>query len=175
VAAEGHNPTLYSLDRLIEETRRLATDYRQVTGLPLPVTGEIANYDAAHLLGLELIQPPPGGYDAVGLQGPRAGVRYQIKGRAIFDESKSGHRIGQLKSDQPWDALLLVLLDDSYHPTAIYEADRHSVLAAAAEAEGRRGKRGAMSIARFRNIAQLVWSSESGEVHGEIWTHEGNS
>lgn len=33
--------------------------------------------------------------------GERAGKRVQIKGgRAIFDEGKGGHRIGQLRTDQ---------------------------------------------------------------------------
>ena len=33
--------TLYSIDKLIEETRRLAADFRRSTGQPLPVSGEI--------------------------------------------------------------------------------------------------------------------------------------
>ncbi len=142
-----------------------------MTGQPLPVTAEIANFDAARLLKLEVIQPPPGGYDAVGLQPPREGQRFQIKGRAIFDENKGGQRIGQLKLEQSWDAVLLVLLDESYQPFEIYEASRESIEESMTEAsQSSRNKRGAMSVARFRHIAKLVWCSEEGEVDDEeIW------
>lgn len=162
---------VYSVDRLMVQTRKLAADYRQATGQPLPVTAEIANYDAARLLDLELLQPPPGGYDAVGRTGRREGLRYQIKGRAIFDESKGGQRIGQLKLEQDWDAVLLVLLDEEYQPFAIHEADRHELEEALADSA--RNKRGAMSVARFRIISRLVWTREEGVIEDEIWEHPG--
>lgn len=107
---------IYEVDTLIEQTRMLAAEYRRTTGKPLPVTTEIANHDAARLLDLEIINPPPGGYDAVGKTGEREGIRYQIKGRAIFDEKKGGQRLGQLKVDKEWDAILLVLLNENYEP-----------------------------------------------------------
>ncbi len=161
--------SLYSVDKLISQTRKLAADYRRATGQPLPLTGEIANFDAANLLDLELLQPAPGGYDAVGRSGEREGLRYQIKGRAIFDDSKGGHRIGQLKLEQEWDAVLLVLLDEEYEAFEIYEADRNTIVEAMDESGGNRGKRGAMSVARFRNIARLVWQRGEGEVMDEVW------
>lgn len=161
--------SLYSVDKLISQTRKLAADYRRATGQPLPLTGEIANFDAASLLDLELLQPAPGGYDAVGRSGEREGLRYQIKGRAIFDDNKGGHRIGQLKLEQEWDAVLLVLLDEEYEASEIYEADRATILEAMDDSGSNRGKRGAMSVARFRNIARLVWQRGEGEVRDEIW------
>lgn len=161
--------SLYSVGKLMAQTRKLAADYRRATGQPLPVTSEIANYDAATLLGLELIQPPPGGYDAVGKAGEREGVRYQIKGRAIFDESKGGQRLGQLKLEQEWDAVLLVLLDEDYEPFEIHEAEREVIEEALQESESKRSKRGAMSIARFKNIARLVWTREEGVIEDELW------
>ena len=162
--------SLYSVEKLMIQTRKLAADYRRTTGKPLPVTAEIANFDAASLLDLELIQPPPGGYDAVGRSGEREGLRFQIKGRAIFDEEKGGHRIGQLKLEQEWDAVLLVLLDEDYEPYEIYEADRASIIEAMDEGQSsKRNKRGAMSVARFKNISRLVWCREEGEIGDEIW------
>jgi len=162
--------SLYSVEKLMIQTRKLAADYRRTTGKPLPVTTEIANFDAANLLGLELIQPPPGGYDAVGCSGEREGLRYQIKGRVIFDDSKGGHRIGQLKLDQEWDAVLLVLLDEDYEPFEIYEADRDTIIEAMDEGQSsKRSKRGAMSVARFKNISHLIWTREEGEIVDEIW------
>jgi len=163
--------SLYSVEKLMAQTRKLAADYRRATGQPLPVTSEIANFDAASLLGLELIQPPPGGYDAVGKGGEREGMRYQIKGRAIFDENKGGQRLGQLKLEQEWDAVLLVLLDEDYEPFEILEAERAEIEEALAESESKRSKRGAMSVARFRNIARLAWTREEGSVEDEIWEH----
>jgi hypothetical protein len=153
------------------QTRKLATEYRQMTGQSLPLTAEIANYDAARLLDLDVIQPPPGGYDAVGLTPPREGLHYQIKGRAIFDDKKGGQRIGQLKLEQPWDAVLLVLLDEQYEPSEIFEASREMIEEAMTEAgDSKRSNRGAMSVARFRHIARLVWCREDGEVDGEeLW------
>jgi hypothetical protein len=151
------------------QTRKLAADYRRATGQPLPVTAEIANYDASSLLDLELIQPPPGGYDAVGRSGEREGVRYQIKGRAIFDESRGGQRLGQLKLEQDWDAVVLVLLDEDYEPFEIHEAERAVIEEALGESDSKRSKRGAMSIARFKNIARLVWTREEGPIDDEIW------
>ena len=80
---------VYSVDKLIAQARRLSAEYRKATGRPLGgVSGEIAEYDAARLMGLEICEPKPGGYDAIG-QGKRAGIRVQIKGRAIFDEDKA--------------------------------------------------------------------------------------
>ena len=98
----------------MSEARKLAVEYRRTTGKPLPgISGEIANYDAARLLDLELVKDnAPGGYDAIG-KGKREGRRVQVKGRAILDEKKSGQRIGQLKLEQDWDSVVLVLMDDT--------------------------------------------------------------
>ncbi len=161
---------IYSVEKLISEARRLAVEYRRTTGKPLPgISGEIAEHDAARLLDLQLCDPRPGGYDAVG-RGRREGRRVQIKGRTIFDEGKPGQRVGQLKLDQDWDSVVLVLLDESYEPFEIYEAGREAILAAMDEAgASSRRKRGAMSVARFRIIADLVWTREEGEIDDEIW------
>ena len=89
--------TVYALDKLIAETRRLAAEYRRTTGKPLPgVSNEIAENDAARLLDLTLCEDRGNGYDAVG-SGQFEGKRVIIKARTIFDDSKSGQRIGQLK------------------------------------------------------------------------------
>lgn len=157
--------SLYSLDKLISETRRVAAEYRRTTGKTLGgVSGEIAEYDAARILDLELLKQKPGGYDAVG-RGKRDGDRVQIKGRAIFEDSKSSQRIGQLKLDQDWDTLVLVILDDDFEPVEIYEASRETVENALEEAAaGKRNKKGAMTLARFKHIAHLVWTPQEGQL-----------
>ncbi len=153
---------VYALDKLMSEARRLAAEYRRTTGKSLGISGEIAKHDACRLLGLEPHNGPAGGFDAVG-RGPRAGRRIQIKGRAVFDERKGGQRIGQLKLDQDWDSLILVVMDENFEPDAIYEAPRARILEALEEApQSGRHRRGAMSVARFRKLADRVWAREAG-------------
>ena len=156
--------TLYSTEKLVSEARRLAAEYRRATGKPLGISSEIAEFDAAKILDLELLSKKPGGYDAIGRSGSREGKRIQIKGRVIFDPDKGGQRIGQLKTDQDWDSLVLVILDENYQPVELYEADREVVEDALDEniSPGRR-KRGAMSLGKFKHIAQRVWHRDAAE------------
>lgn len=161
---------VYSVDKLMGEARRLAAEYRKATGQPLAISGEIAKYDAARLLDLESCQDPQLGYDAVGKSGALAGKRVQIKGRAIFDEAKGGQRIGQLKLEQDWDSVLLVLMDEEFETFEIHAADRASLVDAVEEgAESRRSKRGALSVAKFKAIGHLVWTREDGLLEDEVW------
>lgn len=166
--------TIYSVDTLIAQARTLAANYRRATGKPLPgVSAEIAENDAARLLDLELVKDETLGYDAVGRHSPRAGKRIQIKSRTIFDESKSGHRIGQLRAGQEWDSVLLVLMDDNYEPFEIFEAEREDLLEVIAEAESsKRAKRGLLSVAKFKAIGQLVWTREEGELGDVVWDNQ---
>ena len=90
---------VYSADKLIAQARQLAADYRRAMGKPLPgISNEIAEHDAIRLLNLE--PKPEGvlGYDAVDPK--RNNRRIQIKSRTIFDETKTGQRIGQIKMEQ---------------------------------------------------------------------------
>ena len=164
---------VYSVDKLMAETRRLAAEYRRATGQPLAVSGEIAKHDAARLLNLEVCHDPGLGYDAAGLEGPCEGKHVQIKGRAIFDEKKSGQRIGQLRMEREWDAVVLVLMDEEFEPYEIHEADREVIEEALADSgDSSRAKRGAMSVAKFKNIARLVWTREEGVITDEIWDNQ---
>ena len=164
--------SVYSTEKLISEARRLASEYRRTMGKPLGgISSEIAEHDAATLLDLELCSDRPGGYDAVG-HGAREGKRVQIKGRAIFDERKSGQRIGQLKLDQEWDSVVLVLMDENYEPVEIYEAQREEITDAVGESSSKRAKRGAMSVAKFKAISQLVWTPQDGLIEDEIWDNQ---
>ncbi|MFZ0254613.1 MAG: hypothetical protein WAN46_02965 [Gammaproteobacteria bacterium] len=156
----------YSIDALIAQTRRLAAEFRALTGRPLPVSAEIAQYDASRLLELDPVSAGTGGYDALG-RGSRSGRRIQIKGRVIPDEGRGAHRIGQLKLDQDWDILMLVLMDEQFEPSHIYEAERPTIEACLNDTQcKRRNSRGAMSVAKFKNIARLVWSRERGREDG---------
>jgi len=168
--------SVFSVDKLISEARRIAADYRRATGKTLGgVTGEIAENDAARLLNLELSEDKNSGFDAIG-KGKREGKKIQIKGRAIFDNTKSTQRIGQLKVNQEWDSVLLVLMNEDFEPVEIFEAERSNLIESLDEtSDSKRNKRGAMSVSRFKHLAHLVWSSEEGEIENdEVWDNQGN-
>ena len=161
---------VYDLDKLISETRRLAADYRRATGKSLAVGSEIAKHDACVQLQLEPVtDDESGGYDAVGTHAPWQDMRIQVKGRAIFDESKTGQRIGQLKLDKEWDAVVLVLMDEDFKPSEMYLAKRQTVREALEQDTSKRRNRGAMSVAKFKHIAQCVWTAGDGLIVNDVW------
>ncbi len=154
--------SLYSTEKLISQARTLATEYRKTTGKPLGISSEIAEFDAAHILGLELVKDPSAGYNAIG-QTRHQGKRFQIKGRVIFDGKKSGQRIGQLKLEQTWDYLVVVIMNEEYQATELYEAKRDVIIKEAENSQpSKRSKRGAISVAKFKKIANLVWCQTNG-------------
>jgi hypothetical protein len=150
---------IYDVDKLMREARKLAADYRRATGKPLGISNEIALHDVIRLMHLVPAAPGAGGHDAIGTGG-REGRYIQIKGRTIFDDSKGGERIGQVKLDQEWDSIMLILMDEDYEPVEIYEALREAVTAATADVSPQRAKKGALSVARFKAIGQRVWSRD---------------
>jgi len=163
--------TLYAADKLIAQARVLAAEYRRTMGKPLPgISNEIAEHDAVKLLGLRARREgEEGGYDAVDSE--RGNKRIQIKSRTIFDESKTGQRVGQLKLEKEWDSVVLVLMDENYEPYEIYEAERDEILEQLDQSSGSRTKRGAMSVARFKIISRLVWTRENG-LEKEVWDNQ---
>jgi hypothetical protein len=50
---------------ILREAKMLAQEYRQLTGKPLGITGEVAEYEAWRILGVELSPARNTGYDAV--------------------------------------------------------------------------------------------------------------
>tara|TARA_R100001039_G_C1854868_1_gene118279 strand:- start:10778 stop:11311 length:534 start_codon:yes stop_codon:yes gene_type:complete len=163
---------LYSIDKLMHETRQLAAKYREATGSTLPITGEIARFDAARALNLSLINDPNSPIDATGKEGHRQDKRIIIKGRAIFDSSKASPRIGQLNPEQDWDLAVLVLFDEHYDVDEIYEASREAIADALDnKKDSNRKKRGAMSIAQFKIIGERVWTRENG-LETDVWENQ---
>ena len=149
---------LYQIDKLMGEARRLAAEYRRATGKTLAISGEIAISDAITLLGLEPAPSDAEGYDA--LRPVEGGHdKLQIKARAVFDDTRRPHRLGQLKLDKDWDAVLLVLMDENYEPVEIHEARRAPLEAALAQATP--NKRGTVSVGRFKMIGCCLWSREA--------------
>ncbi|MCB1788249.1 MAG: hypothetical protein H6953_10400 [Chromatiaceae bacterium] len=158
----------YAADKLIAQARQLAAEYRRTMGKPLPgISNEIAEHDAIRLLGLEP-EAAEAAWDAVD---PETGRRVQIKSRTIFDENKGGERIGQLKMNQDWDSVVLVLMDEDYEPYEIYEALREDLAEFVDASSSGRAKRGAMSVARFKIIGELVWDRVNGRSDG-VWDNQ---
>jgi len=154
---------LYSLDKLINETRRLAAEFKRTTGTMLPVSGEIARYDVSTHLQLTLNEEHNGSYDAIG-SNQIEGQRVLIKSRVIGDCVKSGHRIGQLNTNGNWDIIVLSLMDNDFEPIEMYQLKHEEVIKALSCSNDKRSKRGAISIAKFKIIGDLVWSKEDGVV-----------
>jgi hypothetical protein len=140
---------------ILSTAKRLAQEYRTLTGKPLGVTGEVAEYEAARLLGVELTPARQAGYDAVRVADGR---RYQIKGRCLLPGCKPGQRLGAIDITKDFDAVLMVLLDEDFEATEIFEADRDAVIAAlTAPGSKARNERGALSVNKFRSIGRRVW------------------
>ncbi len=162
---------LFSIDKLMQQARQLAARYRQTTGNTLPVTAELARFDAAKLLGLDLNEDMTVGYDAIG-KDQCQGKKYLIKGRVLFEESQSSPRIGQLNPDGHWDLIVLVLFDDHYNPVEIYQTSKEEVARVLVDKMAKNSKkRGVMSIAQFKIIADLVWTLEDG-LMPDLWDNQ---
>lgn len=145
---------------ILRDAKKLAQEYRAITGKPLGITGEAAEYEAARILGLKLTQARQAGYDAT--EETPAGVRrLQIKGRCLLPGCKPGQRLGSIDVKKEWDAVLMVLLDENFDALAIFEAARKPMLEAlSAPGSKARNERGAMAVSKFKSIATLRWKQQ---------------
>lgn len=143
--------------KILRDAKQLARRYRAVTGKPLGITGEVAEYEAARILGVELTPARNAGYDAIEKVNGRA-RRLQIKGRCLLPDCKPDQRLGSIDVRKKWDAVLLVLLDEAFDATEIHEAKRGAVVAALVEPGSKaRNERGALSVNKFKAIGKLRW------------------
>jgi hypothetical protein len=146
---------------ILKGVKKLAQEYRARTGKPLGVTGEIAEYEAANILGLELMSARQEGYDAIETVGGIA-RKLQIKGRSLQSGNKSGQRLGRIDRAKDWDAILMVLLDENLEATEIHEADRDSVLKALSASDSKALKRGQLGVSKVKQIGRLRWRRGDG-------------
>lgn len=144
--------------KLLAQAKALAKEYRALTGRPLGITGEVAEYEAVRLLGLELADVRQAGYDAIRRIG-RKKVRLQVKGRCLLPGCSPSQRVGNIKLTTEWDAVLLVLMNADFEAKRIYEASRADVTAAlTAPGSKARNERGSLAVSKFKSIGRLVWS-----------------
>ena len=142
---------------LLAEAKIIARRYHALTGKPLGITGEVAEYEAARILGVKLTAARQAGYDATEVFNGKV-MTLQIIGRCVPQGYNPGQRLGSIQPNKEWDAVLMVLLDSSFNATEIWESDRTSVLAAlAAPGSKARNERGALSISKFKSIGRLRW------------------
>jgi hypothetical protein len=149
-----------SILSILSEAKVLAQRYRALTGKPLGITGEVAEYEAAKILGLELTAARQAGYDAVELRDGHT-IKIQIKGRCVLPGAKPGQRMGSLDISKEFDVVLLVLLDELLNAYAIYEAPRAAVISALTEPGSKsRNERGALGVSKFKSISKLRWHQQ---------------
>lgn len=143
---------------ILDRARQAAIAYYELTGKPLGITGEIGEYLAAKILGLQLADARSPGYDATDDQGRRI----QIKARCIpCDKKLNGQRLGSIRLKHQWDCVMLVLLDERFDPLAIFETDRASLEAALMKPGSKaRNERGALSVSKFKSIGAQIWSAK---------------
>lgn len=143
---------------ILAEAKGLAQEYRQLTGKPLGITGEVAEYEAARILGLQLTEARQAGYDAIEMVN---GVtrRLQIKGRCLLPGCKSSQRLSKIDIKKDFDGVLLVVLDHQFDATHIYEAERDDVVAAITKPGSKsRNERGQLDVNKFKSIGRLRWN-----------------
>jgi hypothetical protein len=145
---------------ILGKAKRLAKEYYSLTGKPLGITGEVAEYEAARILHLELKPARNDGYDATEAAEGNSIRRLQIKGRCVLPNCKPGQRVGTIDvRKENWDAVLVVLLDGNFDATEIWEAERATVLAALrAPGSKARNERGQLGVNKFKAIGKLRWS-----------------
>ena len=118
---------------LLRRAKALAKQYYRLTGRPLGITGEVAEFEAARILGIQLSPVRQAGYDAI-RQTPDGKLRLQIKGRCFPADRKSGQRLGTIQLKKNWDAVTLVLLDLDLEVREIWEERRRRIARAPCQA-----------------------------------------
>lgn len=148
------------LAEVLADAKSLARKYRKLTGKPLGITGEVAEFSAAQILGLELAEARQSGYDAIRKENGKV-TKIQIKGRCIPVNAKPGQRLGSIQLDKEWDTVLLVLMDEDFEVLSMYEAARKEIeKALLAPGSKARNERGALAVSKFKTIGHEVWKKE---------------
>ena len=159
----NESQSIYQLDELMTQTRKLAAQYRLKTGQILPISNELAKYDVQYILSLKL---PMGQLNlkSVDCIDPEKNIAFQVKSRVVF-KANAPQRVGQLNISGDWDQTLLVIYDDSYQPNEIYALEK-SVLLNLEHSQPKhnpnKNKRGALSVGKFKVLSKLIWSSVDG-------------
>jgi len=116
-------PSADGLERLMEAVRALGAAYRQRTGRPLGVNGELGEYLASRHLGLTLLEERVPGVDATRTTANGEVQPVLIRTCALDMAAMGGQRIGIVPGNEETTHLVLVLLDEkSLRLEAIWQA-----------------------------------------------------
>ncbi len=142
------------IKEILEQAKQLAARYKKLTGKPLGITGEIAEFNAAALLNLKLTEARTAGYDAY----DKDGRKVQIKGRCLPDKPTPGQRLGAIRLDHEWDTVLLVLMSQTFEVLEMWQAERPAIEEAlSAPGSKARNERGALGVNKFKQIGIKLW------------------
>lgn len=150
------------LRSVADDAKVIAQRYHRLTGKPLGVTGELAELEAADLLGLDLAEARTPGFDA--LRHEKNGtLRVQIKGRAVDRNAPYRGRYPSIKYGDQFDVVDVVLLDrDTLDVIEIWEATEGDVAERlSAPGSKARNERNSMGLSQFKSIAKRVWPSNA--------------
>lgn len=152
---------------ILATVKPLAAEYYRLTGKPLGVTGEVAEYVAAQLLSIKLVPARTEGHDAL-----RRNERIQIKGRAYGEKSRS-QRISKIKLDASCDTVLLVLLDNgTLEAREMWEARYCDVCDCLRKPGSKARARGSLAVSTFKGIACRIWKDGKADgKHREACLH----
>lgn len=145
--------SLTELEPVLARAKAVASEFYQLTGKPLGITGECGELAAAQLLNLQLADARTPGYDAI----DESGKRIQIKTRLVQDVKKLSGRMGAIKLESEFDSVMLVLMQNDYEPVAIYEASREQVKQALGKTNARSRQRGMLALTEFKSLGVQRW------------------
>jgi hypothetical protein len=133
-------------------------EYYQLTGKPLGLTAEVAEYVAAEILGLELVRPRTRGYDAIRQMSAGAVQRIRIKGRAYGENAKRSQRLGIIKAGctQRRGAARAPRQSHTGAPRSVGSVEERLAVPGSKARE-----RGALGIGEFKRLARRIWPRPS--------------
>lgn len=147
--------SLEEIEKIIGKVCPFVLKHQKEAGKPAGVTGEIAELEAARILGLKICCPRQAGYDALRVQDEKVVARIVIKSKCLTDSGELDGGLGEIDLDKEWDSVLFVVLDEKLEAFAIYEAQRKDIKLAVTRFGN---ERGALSAQQFKSISALIWS-----------------
>ena len=152
------NRTRQRITEIIRTVKDPAREYYELTGKPLGVTGEVAEFEASRLLDLSLCGARESGHDALRPPGVQP-MHVQIKGRRFIGQPNPGARVGRIDiKNKAWDSVVLVFLNKRFEPEEVWEASRAALEPALAKPGSKaRNERGQLSISQFKAVGKQVW------------------
>ncbi|MGD0642483.1 MAG: hypothetical protein ABSC22_17195 [Roseiarcus sp.] len=139
---------------ILAQVKPLALAFYHLTGRPLGVTGEMAEYVVAEKLDLKLVPARTPGYDAL-----RGEEKIQIKGAVESPSRNPGKRMGRIKIDSEFDAVILVVLKlETLEPIGMWEASRAQVVEMLSRSKSKARTRGQLAISEFKRAATQIWA-----------------